>query len=170
MSMDAPIALARLIAELKAVAGRKRLQKIVHLLRASGSPDFRYRFILHYFGPYSRGLASDLDFLCAANIVKEVRFSDGSYRYSIDGEEGEKRIHDLTGGTAPEMKWASLATKLNNEDMPLLEALSTIRFLVDRGHEGDKLRGEFTTAKPHLVEHLFEKALKRGVELELLSA
>jgi len=169
MALDAGIAVGRLIVELGEVPGRKRLQKIVHLLQESGAAEFRYRFILHYFGPFSRELASDLDFLRAAGLLKEEppAEGDGAYVYSASGKEASERICELYGGARSQPDWAQLAERLNNEATPLLEALSTVVFLARRGRQGEQLGEEFTAVKPGLKER-FEEAVSLGEELRLL--
>ncbi len=169
MSTEGAIAVARLIAELEPVDGRKRLQKIVHLLDASGVSEFRHRFILHYFGPFSRELASELDFLVAAQLVAQVEPGPegGSYRYSIPSEA----IDSLNGFYQEEFgtpNWIERAKELKRETTPQLEAMSTLVFLAQRGFADNRLQAEFERVKPNLISE-FRRAKQRAEELRLLN-
>lgn len=153
MSVESAMLVARLVSELGGVIGRKRLQKIVHLLQANDSKKFGYRFILHYFGPYSKELASDLDFLSDVKILNEraPASDEGTYEYAVCPEVmGEvNRMSDRDEGGD---EWKKLALELKKESVPRLEALSTIVFLLrQRKRQGDRLRKEFDRIKPNLV-------------------
>jgi len=168
MSTESAIAVARLIAELKNVEGRKRLQKIVHLLGASRFHAFRHRFILHYFGPFSRELAADLDFLVSAHLVAESPpdCDGGSYRYSIPRTAAEQ-VERLYGDEFEPPAWVGFAKELNNANTPQLEAMSTLLFLANRKVAVRDLESEFRRIKPNLANE-FLSAKKRASELGLL--
>ncbi len=172
MSTESAIAVARLIAELKNVEGRKRLQKIVHLLGASRVPAFRHRFILHYFGPFSRELAAELDFLVSAHLVAESPpdCDGGSYRYSIPRTAAEQ-VERLYGDEFELPAWVGFAKELNEASTPQLEAMSTLVFLAnpDRKVAVRDLESEFRRIKPNLANEFFS-AKQRATELGLLGS
>ena len=171
MSVDNAIAVAELIAVLGSVEGRKRLQKIVHLIQQTDAAPFQYRFILHYFGPFSYELAGDLDFLGSVGLVCEAppAGGTGSYVYSPPSGVTRDRIRGRTiGDGQPESEWVLRARSLNKEKTGTLEALSTLVFLSRRGYEGEELRKKFAQVKPHLTEN-YESASQRGEDLGLLA-
>jgi len=53
------------------VVGRTRLQKEVKLLQSLGFPT-DYSYTIHFYGPYSEGLISDVDLLEAIGLVDET--------------------------------------------------------------------------------------------------
>jgi len=165
MSVESAMLVARLVNELGEVSGRKRLQKIVHLLQATGAKEFGYRFILHYFGPYSKELANDLDFLSDVKILDEhAPVGEGSYKYAVCAEVMDEvnRMSDRDKGSG---EWKKLALELKVREVPFLEALSTIVFLSKRGRQGKRLRKEFDRIKPNLsacFDPAVEFANKRG--------
>lgn len=168
MSMQGAIAVAKLIQVLDCVQGRKRLQKVVHLLQASGAREFNHRFALHYFGPFSRELAHEIDLLADTQLVSESRpKSEGeSYQYRLVEsklETVEKLYADEFGKPA----WERLARDLNKEDTQCLEAMSTLVYLAERGTKFEQLEENFKKVKPHLHGE-FEVARKRATELGLL--
>ena len=150
MDVDGALAVGRLIAELGGVEGRKRLQKIVHLLRAKGHEEFKQRFILHYFGPFSRQLATQLDFLSAAELIIEVPEENGAFSYSVP-EGARADLSDLRSGSAEPPPWAEFAQELDNASTEELESVSTLVFLHLRGTKGNVLEAEFARVKPHLT-------------------
>jgi len=155
MGVDNAISVARLVSELGGVTGRKRLQKLVHLLQASGARDFPQRFTLHYFGPFSRELVHDLEVAVSSELAKEAQpaFEEDGYAYSVS-ESARQRIDQLLG-TKP--SWRARAHRLNAETTPFLEAASTLVFLAQRGTLPDQLKDRFRKLKPHLV-YLFARA------------
>ncbi len=147
--------IAGLIAKLGKIDGRKRLQKIIHLLQARGYEEFSYCFDLHYYGPFSRELADELDFLCQANLIIESKEND-TFHYSLN-----KKLNRLGTPKNPELKlspWDSFAKALNKHETGFLEAASTIAFLEKTGcRTSSQLRSKFNQLKPKL-SHLFPEA------------
>jgi uncharacterized protein YwgA len=63
--------LVKIIEVAGGVRSRKKLQKVIHLLRAGGCPlDVSFR--LHYYGPYSSALAEQLDRLAGTGVLEET--------------------------------------------------------------------------------------------------
>ncbi len=68
---------------------RKRLQKVVYLLQASGCPELNADYILHHYGPYSFDVASMTDQLVRMNLLHETAESTGvGTQYSYKVSEG----------------------------------------------------------------------------------
>lgn len=144
--------LARLVQTLERVEGRTRLQKIVHLLSERFPADFRQRFALHYFGPFSRTVESQMDFLVENGLVSEeapAEGSDAAYCYTIPNDKAAEWITYVFGSVAP--AWIEFAKRLNEKDKSTLEAVSTIVFLRRRSYDSpEELRQVFARLKPHL--------------------
>lgn len=171
MSVDSSVAVAKLIVELGEVEGRKRLQKIVHLLQASGDIRLNYRFILHFFGPFCRELASDLDFLVDAGVVavEAPGPQNSAYKYSVPEQEDRTKVagfyESIRRNDNP--NWLRRAKALGDEDTPFLEGLSTVVFLASHGRVGGTLKSEFEAAKPKLKSS-FDDYHKYAKEHDLL--
>lgn len=158
MDFSGALSLAELIDELDGVEGRKRLQKIVYLLQAKGHPDFRQSFVLYIFGPFSRNVAAQLDFVHDAGLVDEKEV-DGTYQYSVSPEQ-KSRVSGLIGNRSKAGEWRGLAARLDGNPTHFLEALSTLVFLnKTRELVGVELKREFDSVKPHLSGQ-FEPALE----------
>lgn len=154
MDIEGALAVAKLISVLHGVQGRTRLQKIVHLLRSSGARDFKQNFMLHYYGPFSRQLAAQLDFLCAGEFVDEKPGkTNRGYMYRVLEDEQNRGISQLRASSGQAPPWAELAKKLNDENTDFLEALSTLVFLREQGARGQALEDSFSQIKPHLKRH-----------------
>lgn len=154
MDIEGALAVAELISVLHGVQGRTRLQKIVHLLRSRGARDFKQNFMLHYYGPFSRRLVAQLDFLCAAKFVDETPDeTTKGYMYRVRGDEQNQRISQLRASSAQAPPWAELAKQLDYETTDFLEALSTLVFLGEQGARGQALEDNFSQIKPHLKKH-----------------
>lgn len=166
--MDVAEALAvwRLVRVLGRVKGRKRLQKIVHLLKSAGHQDFQQGFILHYFGPFSRELAAQVDFLCDAGLLTEEEHR-GSYRYEVCSQTRQDRLGQSILGAQQTPPWTALAHRLHAKSTPFLEALSTLAYLAAAGRKGKRLEDEFRLIKPALRRY-FDEAHSFAKEISLI--
>ena len=72
------------------VVGRTRLQKTVRLLQRVGLPT-GYRYMIHFYGPYSEGLQADIRLLEQLGLVREQEHDkeaqDGSSYYVLRATE-----------------------------------------------------------------------------------
>ena len=82
-------------------------------------------------------------------IHEHAPVGEGSYKYVVCVEVMEQvnRMSDRDKGSG---EWKKLAQDLKEQDVPFLEALSTIVFLSKRGRQGTRLRKEFDRIKPNL--------------------
>ena len=137
----------RLIAVLEKVEGRKKLQKIVHILKSQGY-EFPQHFGYLHYGPFSAEVAADVDTLVTHNLVDEQGGAGprGAYIYTPT-DKGLQFLKDI--GLGPR-NWSSLATKLNKINVSQLEAMSTILFLRNNGFSGESLKQRFSELKPKL--------------------
>ncbi len=155
MSLESSLAVARLVGSLEKIEGRKRLQKIVHLLKSKGYPEFDQEFSLHYYGPFSRQLAAQIDFLCHIELIKDVKDDAGAVytyvpvRVEVKGEQ--LSALDALDDKQNEPSWGSVAESLNEQDTSFLEALSTVVYLHKIRWEGERLQQEFSRIKPDLA-------------------
>lgn len=149
--------LLRLVDTCREIQGRKKLQKMVHLLREAGHP-FGYRFEFHFHGPFSAELKGAIDSFVAQKLIAErVAEPPGEYRqYSYASTPELKRLLEDFGGTG-DPEWAELAKRLNGKPAQDLEAISTVAFLMRCGHGGDELKERFMALKPQLA-NLFDSA------------
>ena len=140
------------------IVGRKKLQKIVHVLQESGV-DFEAHYELSHFGPYSSELKGAIDELIAANLIEEKPEGTGNVQYSVTGA-----FINLLRRTASEAPatWTVVAQELNGRDVGELEGISTILFLESRGWHDSDLNGRFKSLKPHLSDR-FEQFLTSGL-------
>jgi uncharacterized protein YwgA len=67
-----PYHLAKLVDWAGELKSRKRLQKVVYLLQASGCKALDADFILHHYGPYSPEVASLADQMVASGLLQEA--------------------------------------------------------------------------------------------------
>jgi uncharacterized protein YwgA len=160
--MDGMLEVLRLINALGEVHGRKKLQKLVYILQSRGYGFPEHFGYLHY-GPYSSGLAAEVDALVSSGLVSQ-QGGCGEYEPYVykSGQAVQKLLRDL--GKADKPPWQTLACELNTKDANSLEALSTVLYLISNGFTGKALKDRFSKLKPSL-EHLYDKALKSSIAL-----
>ena len=150
--MDDMLNVAHLVVICEQIEGRKKLQKIVHILQEAGHP-FREEFDYLHFGPYSSALKREIDELILPQVglveeeptPAEGQYKSYVYRPTAKLRENLGRLH-LSGTPA----WANLARALNTMSASDLEAVSTILFLRRRGFTGERLERRFKELKSHL--------------------
>jgi uncharacterized protein len=149
---------ARLFDVCGRIDGRKKLQKMVHILQEAGyRSDFPEDFGYLLYGPYSSELKREIDTLVASGLVAErQRLGEyESYVYEATPQLGAE-LHDVAPPGEP--SWAALARELAQRPAQELEAISTILFLRRCGVGADDLPRRFGELKPALNDR-FERAL-----------
>ena len=70
------------------VVGHTLMQKLFYLLQCGEGVELGYKYKLHYYGPYSRELWSDLNLLANEKVVN-IEANPNGYGYKIELLEGE---------------------------------------------------------------------------------
>lgn len=127
--------LAKIVEWAGTFQSRKRMQKLIFLLQASGCPlDVDYD--LHHYGPYSQDVAMLTDQMVGANLLtetKEARPYGEQYSYALT-EGARRQILEYEAGPrgsgpAEEMaRFQALGRELYECDLRELEIASTIVF------------------------------------------
>lgn len=101
------------------VVGRTRLQKTMRLLQQLGLP-VDYDFRMHYYGPYSDGIQSDINLLQRMRLVhEEVQVSqDTSRPYSIFTAGEDAKMDALEG-------FRDAIQRMDSEEAVVLELAAT---------------------------------------------
>lgn len=146
--MHPVLRLGILVCALGSVEGRKKLQKMVHILQVAGAP-FPERFELSHFGAYSSELKAEIDAMCSEDLLSEKPVQSGFKTYVIKPGKALKSLFTELGVRTNE-PWVELAKKLNGETAQTLEGISTVLYLKERKWNGDSLRARFVALKPHL--------------------
>ncbi len=168
--MNAALNVAKLLVICQKVEGRKKLQKIVHILQSAGyERDFPQHFGYLHYGPYSHEVKADIDLLVdpSGPLVDEAESTTGlghrTFVYSPTSEL-EEALSDSIG-----VPWSEQAKELNAKTPQELEAISTIFFLKRSGVGRDAVLERFTQLKPGLVDK-FSEALKAVQSIKSLPA
>jgi uncharacterized protein YwgA len=165
--MDRSFTLLHLVSVCGQISGRKKLQKIVHILKEAGHPfDFHYRY--HFHGPFSAELKGDIDALTNEGLLEEKAESAASsefttYSFSVC-DRGLELLDDVFDTDDIDPPWATLANEMNQKSPRELEAISTLIFLYRQGRDDDQVREKFLSLKPHL-ERLYNPALQSAKQI-----
>lgn len=134
------------------VQGRKKLQKMIYLLKTSGS-NFPFKYEYHFYGPYSAQLQSEINYLAYNGFLEEKKEND-TYVYAIT-EQGQKfrdKLIDCLNYTA-EIN-GQLTELLATQNSQFLEMVSTYAFLIESGYKKDEARAKCVELKPHLQKYI----------------
>jgi uncharacterized protein YwgA len=156
--MKSLIPLIQLFQVLEHVRGRKKLQKMVHLLQECGGADFGLSFSLSHYGAFSAELASTLDTLEEQNLLESKPQTVGGYL--TQDYKATKRliaVLNFVNETERDPKWKELAIELDKKQVRELEAISTIVFLRKSGWSISDVKDQFSKIKSHLLD-IYEKS------------
>ena len=147
------------------VVGRKKCQKLIHILQECGH-DFGFDFKLALYGAFSSGLQSHLEDFVNSRYIREVPSTTdvAGFRTSkfVTSSHSSKILKIL--GDDQEPVWKALAKDLNQRTSRELEATSTIMFLRRSGTQDAQLPEKYAALKPHLID-IFESGLELANKL-----
>ena len=125
--------IADLVRQLNAVAGRKKLQKIVFLLQSVGAP-LTARFEYHFYGPFSEQLADEVRWLVqTGQLIEEPRQTPGGHREYV--YRAGEAAPSAEAFPAP---YVTVGRHLNRLDARCLELMATMQYLRARGMTADE--------------------------------
>lgn len=135
------------------VHGRKKVQKMVHLLKVAGARmPFKYEY--HHYGPYSAALQAELNDLDREGYLHES-IEDETYVYEIT-DKGRKFKEQLEQfGIKVEID-RELVKSMARKSSQFLEMVSTYAYLIDAGYKPDEARDKALKLKDHLRDFLDE--------------
>lgn len=143
----------------KKIEGRKRLQKIVHLLELAGA-DVEGNFDLLHYGPYSKKVSNAIEELEFLGMIKESVQAIGvydtlQYVYEIgDLFEANKSVNELT-----EQIDKRLLENFEDYSTVDLEVASTIGFFESQGSKRDQAKERTKEIKPKkMIPTVIQKA------------
>jgi hypothetical protein len=114
------------------VVGRTRLQKTVKLLQSLGAP-MDYDYMIHFYGPYSEGVQSDIGLLAAFGFVEEKRCAaqDGSSYFVLSAKEGAEELAE----SDEVKKFHPAIQKMSEADAIVLELAATYDAFREMGND-----------------------------------
>jgi len=134
------------------INGRKKFQKMVHILKAR-RVDFQQSFDFHYYGPYSVDLQLEIDEMTSQGLLNEQKHNN-TFIYAVNS--GDDDIAEDTLRSR-----ADLIRYLNDQAPQVLELVSTFYYLKDHGYQDmDKIVKKTEMLKTHLKSRIQEA---RGV-------
>lgn len=136
------------------IQGRKKLQKMIHLLKSSGA-DFPFKYRYHHYGPYSSQLQYEMNQLVEQDFLQEKR-ENGAYTYKMTADGRKfKAMLETDGGLSFQLN-QDVLEKLVKKSTPFLEMFSTYAFLIESGDTRGQAKEKAAQLKPHLVTFLDE--------------
>ena len=139
------------------IEGRIKFQKIVYILQSKGFP-FSFKYKYHHFGPYSVDLQLGIEELVDNNLIKES--GSDPYKYTLSEQIPPK------GNDKPFLKNKDIIDLLNITDYRILELVSTIYYIKERGFKAcDVIKKQLELLKPNLSKKINE-AYDYYLELE----
>ena len=114
------------------MVGRTRLQKTVKLLQRLGAP-MDYDYMIHFYGPYSEGVQSDIGLLEKLGLVKEEvrQAQDGSPYFILQATDEAKEFANVN-----ELEEFRPAIEIMSEtDSVVLELAATYDAFLESGDD-----------------------------------
>ncbi len=162
--MNSILEIGQLLEAVGAVDGRKKFQKLVHILQHFGVP-FHFRFGYLHYGPYSSDLDDQLRVFETEGFIKEEPFQAGAFQgYRFTPHDSLKKLVGTLAANQP-LPLSNLAKELNLKSAQELEAISTILYLESSGKNDADLKAAFCALKPKFAP-FYDQRLNTARELK----
>jgi uncharacterized protein YwgA len=157
------------------VVGHTLMQKLFYLLQCGEGVELGYKYKLHYYGPYSRELWSDLNLLANEKVVN-IEANPNGYGYKIELLEGENTnllLNEVDKNIKE--KIFKLLKLLGKKRVENLEAMATLHYVYsdlrkrEKEFEDEKIINLTQNLKPHLTNEVLLNAIERLRENQLIS-
>lgn len=134
------------------VEGRKKLQKMIHLLN-NAEQNFPFKYQYYHYGPFSSTLQYEVNRLVEEDYVKETQVN-GAYVYAIT-EKGRKFKELLEREGKFHFNFdRDLLQSMSHEESQFLEVVSTYAFLIESGDSFEQAKSRTAQLKSHLSGYL----------------
>ena len=143
--------LVKFFEDAQKINGRKKLQKMIHLLQSAGE-DFDMDYYYHYYGPYSSDLQLEVQYLGERGFLNEEKVGD-SFTYEITGKGKQfLRNYEETIGNKQlcNQELTGMIDKLKSNNPHFLELLSTYVYLIESGYDKQSAIKKAKELKPDL--------------------
>lgn len=141
--------------------GKTFIQKALYILEEGLGIDLGYTYKLHFYGPYSRDLANDLDFLENFGLVKiQFRESKG-YFIKITDAGKEVLYNELIEYMPPKEKIKKINSLLGEEKTRQMELLGTTLYFRKLTTDDSELIELVNTVKPHFNPKEIKEAIQK---------
>jgi len=143
---DSTYLLLKFFDDVELVEGRKKLQKMIHLLSSAGAA-FSFKYQYHHYGPYSAQLQDEINFMVRQSFLEEFKENE-TYVYKITslGKEFKISLERTCNGELNH----ELLMSLNEHSSQFLEMVSTYAFLLDSGYDSHSAIQKAIELKQHL--------------------
>lgn len=154
-----------LVRKLAAVdwVGKTHIQKAVYFAQEAAGADLGFRYVIHYYGPYSRELDSLVQRLEAQSVLDVTPEPDGyGYEVALGETQLEEALEEYLQRSVD-----SIAKHLGGMKTLELERLSTAFYIRNRlpGADREVWVREVKNLKPKFSEEEIEKALDESKEI-----
>ena len=156
--------------------GKTKIQKILYFLQESMGVPLKYRFRIHYFGPYSDEIDNALSFTKSLGRI-DIQPDSGGFGYHVtrvatDTDEPWQE-YDISGDPEIEISSDEIDNTIDilaQIDTPQIELYATIHFVYHHKSELSKSQTVTTVKriKPKFTTSRIEAAYERLREVELI--
>lgn len=160
------IGLVHRLNEVGSWSGATHIQKSAFFLQEWRQAPLNYRFVIHYYGPYSFDLDEELGLLRTAGWLKAIPQDGWGVRYEVEPQRLAQVASSLS-----ERDWADInavADRFGRKNARQLEVLATVYMFMRTRHDAS-LNGAdqwVKTIKPHVGGPDIQRAWNELLELQ----
>lgn len=157
--------------EIGSWAGNTHIQKTSEMTQSVTGVNM-YKYVMHYYGPYSFDLKDDLDLLVSRGFVERTP-DEAGYHYSLTSKGSGFLRQSEEGKSDEDIRVFEAIEKICNlfgkSTTVVLELISTVDYYLNTfgTEEEDKVVETVRRIKPHFSEEVIRKALKIWKEKEI---
>lgn len=144
------IALIHRLNEVGSWSGATHIQKSTYFLQEWRQVPLGYRFVIHYFGPYSFALDEELGLLRAVGWLRSIPQRGRGVRYEVDPQRIAQAAPSLSKRDQNDID--AVASRFGRKNARQLEVLATVYMFMRARHDAsaDGAVHWVRTIKPHV--------------------
>ena len=155
------IAILRLLECVQKKVGKTFIQKGIYILQEGLEENIGYRYKLHFYGPFSQELASDIDALHDMGLI-DVKYDINSNGYQIEiTDRGKKFLEKFGNNEVKAEKIKKVLSLIGKEQVKGMELIGTVLYFAKLTDDESEIKKLVNMVKPHFSNDEIEKALKR---------
>ncbi|MCX8034508.1 MAG: hypothetical protein N3A00_04245 [Thermodesulfovibrio sp.] len=154
----------KIIESVRYSVGKTFIQKAIYILKEGFGLTLDYEFKLHFFGPYSERISTDIDILENGGLIEVKYDEETGYKISITSK-GIKFIEDYSSSIENLKEIQDKITKTlslsKNKTAREMELLGTTLYFLKLTKDENRLLNLVKMTKPHFQPKEIKKAIEK---------
>lgn len=160
MSLRNYYIILELLSETKKYVGKTFIQKGIYILQNGLDEDLNYTFKLHFYGPFSQELATDIDIMHNLGLITMKYDPEGfGYKISITNK-GKNFLEKNTHYKINRNKLKEIISLIGDKTSKEIELVGTVLYFAQQTNNNEEIIKLVKTVKPHFTDYEIKTAIE----------